>query len=218
MKTFGGQEAIRIVEQYRPPILCEYDGPDDHPSGINFGENVVIERPPLYYSVRGDGSRLYLLLCAYWYRDRHHRHDFSGALAVIENGEPLYLICRSHYNLVFTGADPWSVRVTAGSHSFEHGVPRPPYFPHDPKWVIDQSGDLNSASWAAQWKNVQRRFGEWVTLPDRWEDHGLNNYLRHFRSEFLRRFGTATTRGLMWSRPDVLVRIMEDRFWKMLGL
>ncbi|MBD3403790.1 hypothetical protein GF420_12900 [candidate division GN15 bacterium] len=199
-----------------PSIIVEYDGPGDNPTAINFGEPVQCDRPPLYYSAQTDGTRLYLLLCAYWYADRHHRHDFSGVLATIEHGEPHSLICRAHYRLHFSTDAPWSARALSKSHSFEHGGPRVGYMPYIPDWDISEAGDMHSPGWQRQWKNLGRLFGPWVTLPDRWADMRVNAYLKHFHSTALHEYKVDATDGLIWTAPDVLVRIMEDRFGAMI--
>lgn len=213
MRISPTAEAIALVKRYMPTIVVEYRDQRDVPSAFNFGELVPTpsRRPPLYFSVKCDGSRLYVLLCAYFYRDSDHRHDFSGVLAVIENDEPLYLICRRHWELVFSSADPFVLRITAGKHSFEHGDVREDYLRLDPCWRIDSEGHLDRPEFATVWYRLQNWLGRSVTLPDRWADERTDVWLSKRRGERLARYGTSRTEGLILHQPDVLVRMLEDR-------
>lgn len=173
---------------------------------------------PVYFTSIETENTIAFWYCLYFGADINgrHQHDFQGICYVYEKGEPdpVAVLWRNHFrieSLVLSGQSE-SIRPTVFVESGSH-ITNPQATLGDIARSRTGSAlvlykyyfiNMNHPDWKAQRPEIEKRFGEIVTLPTRWDDDRVRNYVRKHRQELRlieEMSGEQETAGLAYRNP-----------------
>lgn len=189
------------VEKYAPTLQFEIRDKYDFPSSLNMGEFFVDPNPTLYCHLKWDREWVFAYYCVYHYKDNHHRHDFTGVMSAYHNGVYHCSVTRDHFRLRLHTAGLPVFTVRAGSHSIVSFDTQFRVSQYTPAWRYDTRLLAEKQNW------LEGAVGPWATPPWLWDDTKLKS--RIVRQYVRERHNLATTRGLIWDNPGLLIGLLQ---------
>lgn len=215
MNEITGPEGLKIAKRYKPVIEQGFKSLYDLLSPINFGEHIPMAQPTVYYSVKEDDNRYYILYAFYHYRDwsaaggivgelDEHRHDFEGALVVVSKISPIssrkVVATIKHHEIPIRQCthDPIALEIEAEGHAVHLWNGVLPASENHIRYVDYDLCDMNDAPFQKQWEYIKKKFNETgVKMPDQW-----NHYI------IQRKFGFKSD-GLIYTDPAKFLELAQ---------
>jgi len=140
-----------------------------------------------------------------------HQHDFEGILVRNDPDSRDFLIGTvCHWGLRWwkvTKDNKWdshAVAIQAGGH----GIYKPDGDMNELRYDNVMLIPMDDEPFKSKWEFYRKQFAPHVKMPDQWVDMNIENYVLHFRPGF-EGVRLETSRGLIWSRPDILIQLAE---------
>lgn len=210
-----GKDGLRIARKYKPTIEQGFRSLYDLICPVNFGEFVPVAEPTVYYSVKEDEHRIYILYAFYHYRDwvadrggltglDEHRHDFEGALVVVSKISPIsnrkIVASVAHYEIPVrtTTLDPIILEIDSQGHAVHLYCGKIGAHENTVRYVDYNLVDMNDQSFKQHWETLKKHFNETgVKMPDQW-----NHYL------IQRKYGFKSD-GLIYTDPAKFLELAQ---------